>query len=130
MFIFLCLRCSLCLQLFQLVDCLNWRIQNEIDDILAVSRIFFKPSSILFDNCTKPCIWHTRTWTTTCSNQLLLLGYLLTMGWFLFPLQVCIVSKSFIYFMIVMWGYGLSFSGLTLVSMGSGSWIHCGSAMP
>lgn len=23
--------------IFQLVDCLNWRVQNDIDDILAVS---------------------------------------------------------------------------------------------
>lgn len=34
------------IHLFQLVDCLHWRIENEIDNILAVSSLFSEHSYI------------------------------------------------------------------------------------
>lgn len=37
--------------LFQLVDCLEWRIQNKIDDMLAVSFLF----PIIFPICSLQC---------------------------------------------------------------------------
>ena len=44
--------------MFQLVDCLNWRVQNEIDNILSVSFYDADPLHDFFINLSSLLVYN------------------------------------------------------------------------